>query len=83
MSEKNALDEYWAHRTPEEKIVEYLRSARDYCDPHPRLTKAQLLFEMERARGTIEYVLKQFARSSADRSVRLPDPHQDGVAGEG
>jgi hypothetical protein len=39
------------------KIVEYLRSARDYCDPHPDLTKAQLLFEMERSKRTLEYVL--------------------------
>jgi hypothetical protein len=33
-----------------------LRSAQDYCTPHPGLSKAQLLFEMERARRTIEYV---------------------------
>jgi hypothetical protein len=59
----NALDEFWAKRTPEEKIVEYLRSAADYCDPHQGLTKAQLLFEMERARSTIEYVISKFARN--------------------
>jgi hypothetical protein len=42
---------------PEDKLTEYLRSARDYCSPHPGLTKAQLLFEMERAKRTIDYVL--------------------------
>lgn len=79
----NALDEFWARRTPEEKLLEYVRSARDYCNPHPGLTRAQLLFEMERARRTLDYLLDQFARSSADRSVRLPALSQDGVIGEG
>jgi hypothetical protein len=39
------------------KIAEYLISARGYCDPHPGLTRAQLLLEMERSRRTLDYVL--------------------------
>jgi hypothetical protein len=67
----NALDEYLANRTPEEKLIEYLRSARDYCSPHPDLTKAQLLFEMERARRTLDYVIAQLAST---RGVSFSTP---------
>lgn len=81
-SAMNALDEFWARRTPEEKIMEYLRSARGYCDPHPDLTKAQLLFEMARAKRTIDYVLRQFAQSPA-RPDRVPVLTQDGVSENG
>jgi hypothetical protein len=50
----------------EAKLVEYLRSARAYCDPHPDLTKEQLLLEMERSRATIDAVLRMLeTRTSA------------------
>jgi hypothetical protein len=67
----NALDDFWARRTLEEKIIEYLISARGYCDPHPDLTKAQLLFEMERARRTLDYVITQVAST---RGVSFSTP---------
>jgi hypothetical protein len=52
----------------DEKLVEYLRSAADYCDPHPGLTKAQLLLEMERARLTIQYVIDKSAHPAVASS---------------
>jgi len=48
-------------------LIDHLKSARDYCDPHPDLTRAQLLFEMERAKRTLDYVIGQLA-PERDRS---------------
>ena len=55
----------------DEKLIEYLRSAREYCSPHPDLDNAQLLFEMERARRTLDYVINQVR---ANRGVSFGTP---------
>ena len=54
------------------KLNEYLRSVRDYCDPHPGLTKAQLLFEMERARRTLDYILQSMHPDVTSRTPTSP-----------
>jgi hypothetical protein len=41
-----------------EKLLTYLRSARDYATPHDGLSHEQLLQEMERIRGTLDAVIE-------------------------